>query len=236
MPQERVEALESLGFLWKVREIHSWDTMYQQLQAYHQQHGHVNVTCKKQHDHDNKDNNDDDSRLVRWVQQQRRHYRRDKLSHDKVIQLNQLGFVWRLADTTAKGGGIRRENIQEWNRMYLKLEQYKTQHGHCLVPRDYEHDLELGRWVRQQRSRRALTSQQTLQLDSLGFVWKVPHKKKAQVSFEDMLQRLHAFKNRYGDCMVPAIYPDDLQLGMYACTSMCVGQVVLLMIPNYPHV
>jgi hypothetical protein len=39
------------------------------------------------------------------------------------------------------------------------------------------------------------------------------------------LERLQTFKCRYGDCMVPAIYPDDLQLGMEPDASSCKSQL-----------
>jgi Helicase associated domain len=175
--------------------------MYERLQVYHQEHGDADVPRKYEAD----------PRLGRWVSQQRRDHRQDKLPNDKIVLLETLNFVWRVPVTP--NGGVRRENIDEWKRMLTKLTQYRVEHGDCLVPREYEKDLELGRWVRQQRTRKALSEEQRAQLEALGFVWKVPHKKKAQVSFEDMLERLQAFKSRYGDCMVPAIYPDDLQLG-----------------------
>ncbi|CAB9505289.1 helicase [Seminavis robusta] len=203
MPQARIDALEAIAFPWKVRDIQTWETMYERLQVYHQKHGNSDVPRKCE----------SDPRLGRWVQQQRRDYREEKLPHDKVALLENLYFVWRVA-ATAKGG-VRRENMEEWNRMFAKLQQYQLEHGNCLVPREYEKDLELGRWVRQQRTRKSLSDEQKSQLDALGFMWKVPHKKKAQVSFEEMLERLQGFKQRYGDCMVPAIYPEDLPLGRW---------------------
>jgi hypothetical protein len=213
MPRERIEDLEALGFPWKVRNLQSWESMYERLQVYHQEHGAADVPRKYEAD----------PQLGRWVSQQRREHREEKLPADKIALMENLNFVWRVAATPK--GGIRRENFDEWKRMLSKLSQYQAEHGDCLVPREYEKDLELGRWVRQQRTRKALSEEQRAELEALGFVWQVPHKKKSQVSFEEMLERLQTFKCRYGDCMVPAIYPDDLQLGMEPDASSCKSQL-----------
>jgi Helicase associated domain len=185
--------------------------MYERLQIYHQECGDADVPRKY----------DANPRLGRWVAQQRREHREGKLPDDKIALLEKLDFVWLVGENTPTGGA-RRENIDEWQRLLTKLSEYRVENGDCLVPREYEKDLELGRWVRQQRTRKALSKEQRAQLDALGFVWKVPHKKKAQVSFEEMLERLKTFKSRYNDCMVPAIYPDDLQLGTYATQSLLI--------------
>ncbi|KAG7356875.1 helicase domain protein [Nitzschia inconspicua] len=45
----------------------------------------------------------------------------------------------------------QRLNDAQWEDMYQRLVQYKTEHGHCLVPRKYEKDQKLSTWVETQR-------------------------------------------------------------------------------------
>jgi hypothetical protein len=62
-------------------------------------------------------------------------------------KLDDMGFIW------------DRDNIlhDKWERMFQRLEQYKEEHGHCRVPRKYEHGCvglptTLGSWVMVQGS------------------------------------------------------------------------------------
>jgi hypothetical protein len=53
--------------------------------------------------------------------------------------------------------------------------EFKRNKGHCMVPRRYQQDKSLGRWVDKQRSRHAsnkmLPNRMEL-LDKIGFAWK----------------------------------------------------------------
>jgi len=55
--------------------------------------------------------------------------------------------------------------------MFEKLECYKEVHGDCLVPRKYEADPKLGRWVSSQRKNKKLRVDHRARLDSIGFDW-----------------------------------------------------------------
>lgn len=66
--------------------------------------------------------------------------------------------------------------------MFAKLQQFREEHGHCRVPKNYSKDVELSNWVRNQRleycnlqngKRSRMTPDRFELLDSLGFRWSI---------------------------------------------------------------
>lgn len=52
-----------------------------------------------------------------------------KLTEERKTKLEELGFVW----------SLRSKRVDDhWDDMFLKLVQYKEQHGDCLVPSRFE--------------------------------------------------------------------------------------------------
>ncbi|KAL7540742.1 hypothetical protein ACHAXR_010356 [Thalassiosira sp. AJA248-18] len=169
MPQDRVDALEAMGFNWnrwgrnrlKVRED-AWDVQFNKLLEYIKEHGHSNIS---QHDKENE-------RLGKWIKNQRYEYRKyhnkglgqSRLGRDRIDKLNEIGFQWRL----------RPERIP-WDERFKAIVQYKEEHGHCRVPMNVP---ELGKWAKYQRDqyclfmrgKKAKINQQKIdKLISIGF-------------------------------------------------------------------
>eukprot|EP00934_Nitzschia_sp_Nitz4_P007212 Nitzschia sp. Nitz4//scaffold59_size112058//88809//89669//NITZ4_004124-RA/size112058-processed-gene-0.201-mRNA-1//1//CDS//3329555168//7202//frame0 len=86
---ERIEALETLGFVWSVQED-TWGERFQELMAYKELYGHTNVpkNCKLH------------PQLSVWVKYQRRHLRlflagqRSSMTNERFLKLTELGFQW----------------------------------------------------------------------------------------------------------------------------------------------
>ena len=120
-----------------------------QLKTYQAQNGHCNVPCKYQ----------TDPALGRWVNNQRQKLKKNALRHDRAALLDAIGFrVDLLPD--------------QWNENYSKLKAYHSKHGHCNVPKGYQADPALGRWVGQQRQKfkhNALCPNQKDRLDAIWF-------------------------------------------------------------------
>jgi hypothetical protein len=68
-----------------------------------------------------------------------------------------------------------------------------------------EHRFHLGQWVRTQRTRKVIPSDQRRRLDDLGFDWKNPYEAK----WEEGFSRLQLFKEREGHCRVPLGYQEN---------------------------
>ena len=175
-----------------------WNTMFERLKEYKQQHGDCLVPSRYS----------EDPKLGIWVQGQRRAPPSidDKKTKERRDKLDSIGFVWSTRPPFKSS-----KNDKKWNDMFERLKAYRQQHGDCLVPRHYADDPELGFWVSNQRQYRVrLDSSQQGRLESIGFVW-MPRQKR----WNDMFERLAAYRQQHGDCLVPLKYPDDPELGFW---------------------
>ena len=77
----RIERLEQLGFVWALLEV-AWEEMFAALTGYKQAHGDCNVP---QHWKDN-------PKLGIWCGTQRKAYKNNEISPDRVARLEDLGF------------------------------------------------------------------------------------------------------------------------------------------------
>jgi len=81
---ERIKYLESLGFVWKMRDVVPWMEMYERLVAYQQCHQSTLVPQRYT----------EDLRLGSWVKTQRKSNKKGKLSEKRIELLNAIDFVW----------------------------------------------------------------------------------------------------------------------------------------------
>jgi hypothetical protein len=104
---------------------------------------------------------EDGFELSRWVITQRQTHAKNQLTADRVHRLNSLDFSW---DPLT----------EQWNEAYEALVKFREREGHCRVPDGHVEDgLNLGRWVKKQRSfQMQMSSDRTKRLKSLGFIWK----------------------------------------------------------------
>jgi hypothetical protein len=163
----RRRALDSIGFVWQVR-VHGrsqkldeqWNEKFHLLEEYHAEHGDCLVP-RAYRSVENK------ITLGEWVSHQRAKHAAGKLRKDRLIRLESLGFSFRaLPDDSVRA---------KWDRLYERLVRYNRQHGDCLVPRVYEADRQLGRWVGTLRhiGEQALSADQRAALEEIGFCWRV---------------------------------------------------------------
>jgi len=152
LPTERIERLESLGFEWDPSDA-DWEFNFSKLNLFKTQFGHCSVPRRYKAY----------SRLARWVEVQRRQYSTGKLSPERISKLKALGFEFK-------------PNGNKWDLCFFKLTAFKSQYGHCRVPRQYEAEPQLGKWVSHQRgffSRGNLPADHVAKLEALGFEWKL---------------------------------------------------------------
>ena len=148
---ERTRRLDAIGFIW---EPHSsaWEDMFAELRAYKEWHGHTNVSRWG-----------DQSALGRWVSKQRAAKRSGRLASTRVRQLDELKFIWDMAEAY-------------WETMIIELKSYRDVYGHCKVPAVHSDSPQLGKWVRTQRTQNKqgkLARERKERLDALGFEWDV---------------------------------------------------------------
>jgi hypothetical protein len=199
--KERDDKLNSIGFVWSVREAgrsskrdKMWNKKFQRLKKYKQKHGDCLVSQSDK----------EDPSLGRWVEMQRKVYANNKLRSDRRSKLESVGFVWVAGETLTS-------YEKQWEEMFAKLEQYSRHHGDCLVPQFYKEDPALGDWVSYQRQGRDnLDSERVARLESIGFVWDALDRK-----WEEMFAKLEEYCRENGDCLVPRVYKEDPSLGRW---------------------
>jgi hypothetical protein len=182
----REDLLNSIGFVWDPYDT-QWDAMLRRLISYKKQHGSTTVSQYSAAD----------SKLGQWVSHQRIWYRNETLSNYRVNLLNSIGFVWNQLDI-------------QWDEMFQRLITYKKHYGSTLVPKRYEDDTQLGKWVDTQRKNynsKILSVDRINRLESIGFVWDV-----LDMNWVKMYDRLVSYKKKHKSTQVPLAYTENNQL------------------------
>lgn len=153
LSEERVQKLDALGFDWSPPRIdptwNRWNERLEELIKYKAKHHHCNVPFNQ-------------GPLGSWVYEQRRNYKKSKLSERRVQKLDGIGFEW-----------SPQSSLSTWNELFGELANYKAMHGHCNVPQSQG---ALGNWVHNQRTCRrgnTLSKEKIKKLNDLGFDWRV---------------------------------------------------------------
>ncbi|CAJ1946696.1 unnamed protein product [Cylindrotheca closterium] len=107
-----------------------------------------------------------------------------------------------------------------WYDRYQDLIQFKKEHGHCCVPSHWPKNPPLAQWVKRQRHQykrsneglhSTITPARIEALNKMTFVWD-PH----SAFWEERLNELYEFRDKYGHCNVPTKFPDNPQLAIWA--------------------
>jgi predicted helicase len=126
----------------------NWDEMFGRLCKFKEEHGHCDVPKK--------------AGLGYWLGTQRKAYKNNELSRERIQTLEKIGFSW----NTRK---------DKWDENFGRLVAFKKKHGHCDVPRTGA-DQKLGEWAHRQRieyKKNALIPRHKKLLTQSGFVWSL---------------------------------------------------------------
>ena len=108
---------------------------------------------------------------------------------------------------------------EKWDQRLNELLHFRRQYGHTLVPHTFHPNPQLARWVKRQRRQYKLlqsgkastmTADRVVILEDAGFVWD-----SHEVSWKEKVQELIAYKDKYGNCLVPSSYRDNPQLATW---------------------
>mmetsp|Transcript_27279 Transcript_27279/g.42376 ORF Transcript_27279/g.42376 Transcript_27279/m.42376 type:complete len:746 (-) Transcript_27279:281-2518(-) len=162
--------------------------------------------------------------LGTWVHKQRTQYanwKRDKPSQITTVRvklLEEAGMDWSTVS-------VMQPKEEGWQAMYEKLVAFQQANGHCLVPKRYKPDSQLGEWVCNQRKhygflkkgkKTAMTVERIKALEEIGFVWDASSKcanQRDEARWLFMLEELKKYQTEKGDCLVPTKYAANPKLG-----------------------
>ena len=137
----------------------SWDERFQQLVEYKKQNGHCRVPQRYKAN----------PQLGRWVNTQRKAYKKGKLSPEQIKSLEGIGFKWVLEK--------QEHSVGRWDERFKQLKEYRQVKGDCNVPYQCDGNPQLGHWVHNQRTaykKGKLSPEQIKSLEGIGFVWVPP--------------------------------------------------------------
>ena len=189
--------LNKTGFIWsnealnKLNEQYNnqWEINYKKLITYHKKHKTLQVSLKI------------DPGLQRWTSLQRRLYKLDRLSKERVEKLDKIDFPW---------------NTQQayWFKMYNELLNFKREFGHFKVPWGWKENPQLAPWIQRTKlNKHEIGAKKIILLDKIGFDWT--RKKRVIKPWEEMYQKLKEFKENYGHTSVPVQWEKDEKLGKW---------------------
>jgi len=182
LTEDRIQRLDEIGFIWDPQES-VWEEMFSALVDFKKTHGHCKVPKTY-----------GDSKLYSWVSIQRQHWKKKKLTDDRIQRLDEIGFIWDPQESV-------------WEEMFSALVDFKKTHGHCDVPLNWPENPKLGHWVyiqRQHWKKKKLTDDRIQRLDEIGFIWD---------KWQEMFSALVDFKKTHGHCDVPYGWLDNPELG-----------------------
>jgi len=147
---------------------HAWYDRMMELKAYKCKHGDCCVPQKYEIN----------PSLGIWVNKQRMEYKllqdkqKSSMTPTRLEALQNLGFVW-----------AKRKGQATWDAKFQQLQEYKAEHGDCLIPTKYTNDPALGRWVSTQREhyrlykagdkKSKMTTKKIELLQTMGFIWRL---------------------------------------------------------------
>ena len=176
LSEEKIALLDRLGFKWHPGG-HRWRGNYLALREYKTRFGDCRVPQKWK----------ENPVLARWVQEQRRRYKRNELSKERIELLNELAFDWAT-------------EVSTWAKRFEELREYKDKNGDTRVPVKWPENPKLGKWVVSQRRKKrtkTLNPEHENKLSALGFEWELRHT-ISSASWDRTFEEVAAFKAKHG--------------------------------------
>ena len=194
----------------------SFDERCNQLLRFKEEYGHCNVRQKY---------TGANPTLGKWCTSLRVSYNKiqkgmapdRRLPQERIERLENIGFEWQDHKTFRYEEGFEKRCSE--------LIAFKEESGHCNVPARYSKNLSLGGWCSSIRNTynkmqqgkdvatlHILSQHRIERLEKIGFQWKVVDYDGV---FENHCRELIAFKEEFGHCHVPRVYPSNQSLGTW---------------------
>ncbi|KAL7539813.1 hypothetical protein ACHAWF_006508, partial [Thalassiosira exigua] len=187
-----------------------WNSRYDELKQFYLDHGRISIPSKTPH-----------KSLSFWAREQRRNYRKSKLTEDRLSKLREIGFVFESVNSSER-------NAPLWEAKYQQLVDFHNTHGHFNNP-------DLRNWMHRQRDqfkKKRLSNDRMEKLQAIGFQLEItaapmtskpkreaepkPNKSRAhkkstiltnrEQEWEAKYQQLAEFHKDHGHCRISKIH------------------------------
>jgi superfamily II DNA or RNA helicase len=187
LSKERINTLNELGFVWDSIQ-YEWDKGVLALKEYIAEHNDCNVPAIYKFTHHQS--------LGSWVRTYRKNRENNKLSKEKITELDLLGFIW----------DVDKHN---WQQGVSALQEYKKANGDCLVPDAFINDncFSLGAWLRtikKHYKNKSLSSAKISTLEEIGIIWDF-----IEYRWNKGFKALLSYKHEFNNCLVQGDYIDE---------------------------
>ena len=185
--QQRQDKTEEEEVHKKKRIYKSFEQRMDELRAYKEKHGHINVKRSENKSLNKFCNN---TRYARNNPEKSSH----NINDNHIASLDALGFDWSVTERAAK---------KSFEQRMDDLRSYKERHGHVNVKHSDNKSLNRFckdiRYVRKhpERSDMIINDERIASLDALGFDWSILDQ-AARKSFEQRIEDLRAYKEKHG--------------------------------------
>lgn len=145
---------------------------------------------------------------------------------DKDINMDEEGEEEE-QEEDASMNRFRHYQSEHWIERFADLVKFREEHGHCLVPHNFQPNPALSQWVKRQRyqyklkqdmKHSTLSDERQALLDTMGFVWD-----SHRVIWEERYRALHTFHEANGHSNVPSNYDDKVLAIWVKCTLIFSG-------------
>lgn len=207
MKQDRIDALNSIGFSWETRS--AWSRRFGELSSYYNTHGHLNIR------------EEENLNLARFVSSQRHQYKlrisgeKSPMTDERLEALLSIGFQFHVAEK-------KRYDSFEWRDQFEKLRIFHDENGHVDVTRE-DHSI-LHSWLQQQikdHEDGRLDGKRQKILEELGVKFASEYGtstdglSESEIKWNSKFEELREYSVAYGDCMVPQHYEENPPLGLF---------------------
>lgn len=174
----------------------SWDEMYLQAKLYYQEYGNLLAPAKYV--------TADGIKLGYWISCQRKEYKTNYLSSERISLLEDIGMIWSVYDVN-------------WYENYELARQYYIQNGDLLIPLLYTTNRgeKLGSWIGLQRKQYKggkLSKDKIELLEKIGMTWSI-----YDVQWNEYYELAAEYYREHGNLLIPLRYKtiDDKKLGSW---------------------
>ena len=182
LTDDQINKLNKLGMQWQIPC--TWEEVFLKADEYYKKYGDLLVPI---------DYEVDNYCLGSWISHQRKLKKENKLSEEKIEQLNSIGMVWQVN--------------YSWDENYMYAEKYYKKYGNLDIPQKYEvNGRKLGDWLSDQRKFKKsgnLTDDQINKLNKLGMQWQILY------SWDENYKCAEKYYKEHGNLKVPIYYKDE---------------------------